>query len=138
MHQSQTNQSATYSSRKFCIAITAVILLTALSSIFVLAFKGNSYFLYSRATYGGSIYPLMFLHPEPRNVKGDPTLSLYPLYLYVGTIKPTLAGAGISLALTLAIAPLFAFVRHRGKALLVRSFHIQQLSCYCVMRASLN
>jgi hypothetical protein len=136
MHQSQTNQSTTYSSRKFCIALTAAILLTALSSILVLAFKSNSYFLYRQSTSGGLVNPLMFLHPDPRNDKGDFTLALYPLHLDLGAIKPTLAGAGISLALTLTIALLSVFVRHRGKALLVRSFHIQQPSCHCNMKAT--
>ena len=130
MHpQSPLNQTPKPSSRRFVLALSAVVSVTALFSILVLAFKTDAAVTYRNATDNGAVETISSLRPDGEN--GGLILALYPQYLDRETVDPTVGGAGVSLALALSIGLLCVFVRRRAKALLVSTSLSKLLGSMC-------
>nr|POE51818.1 hypothetical protein CFP56_26025 [Quercus suber] len=118
MHFRSSSQSLWLSPRKFIHTLLAVSSLTAIVSTLALAFKADASSSYHDSRGGGAFYgPDVTLRPDIEN--GGFQLWMYPAFLKHGSIKPTLAGFSISLALALSVIGMCVFVYRGGKALLL-------------------
>ena len=101
--------------------LVAIASLIALLSILMLAFKGDAWSLFEATTDGGRSIAATHVPTEEPN--GQLWLAIYPYHLYKEAVKPALAAAGLSLAVSLLVCLIIAIVYQKGP-IQVRVFQV--------------